>query len=71
MESIIRRFRTFFSKEEVEPFNPDADEFVQRMEREQEQSRAAMKHRREYRRDWLDEPVSRRFRGYESMEGEE
>ena len=63
--------RNFFTREKVEPFNPDEDAFVQRMEREQEASRASMQHRREQRRDWLSEPLSSRFRGYKPMEGEE
>ena len=71
MIRFFKYLRNFFTREKVDPFNPDEDEFVQRMEREQEASRASMKHLREHRRDWLSEPLSSRFRGFEAMEGKE
>lgn len=63
--------RNFFTREKVEPFNPDEDEFVQRMKREQEESRASLQHRQEHRHDWLSEPLSNRFTGCQPMKGDE
>ena len=67
MKRLHTWLQNLFTRPEIEPFIADEDPFVQRVR----EAKEASQERQRQRREWLSEPLSDRFKGFEPMEGEE